>query len=331
MKPFEVGDRVYCERFGYGTVTDETHHNDPNDCCYPVKVQFKRTECFTESFTLNGVHDRNMENSPVLRHANLESENPRFKEGQTVWSNKLGLGEVVEVLDACLHAKFDVSRTTYLFGHDGVFYPGGDKDDPHNIVPCAFKPGDRVTCKHFGDGKVLRVWQGLGTWTRDPHFKVEFDSKPHKTFNFDFQGVFLGRSDVKLSLLTEGKSVEKYNVGDKVFTLMDGFGEIKDMGETIFVLFSDYYERFTPEGKTQAKDKHPSLLTLDEARLLGYEPEPERKEFFIALLREKTSSDKPVFYTYCAESKQGLEAYLESEKGKIEILDTFRREAWVPV
>lgn len=80
--------------------------------------------------------------------------------------------------------------------------------------------------------------------------------------------------------------VSKFKVGDKVFHVGHGLGEViavdSGVAEPIWVLFGEpdtvcrVKERFTLDGRYQTSHSVPSLLTLGEARAKGYDVPKQR-------------------------------------------------------
>lgn len=68
-----------------------------------------------------------------------------------------------------------------------------------------------------------------------------------------------------------------FSVCDKVFDLRMGFGSVQKAKDTcvfhaIEVLFGDFTMTYYPDGRHELDDKYPTLLTLEQAKALGYEP-----------------------------------------------------------
>lgn len=82
--------------------------------------------------------------------------------------------------------------------------------------------------------------------------------------------------------------MSKFKVGQKVYCITKGLGEVVDTSTqstdlSIRVIFCrDYYCWFTGTGKFNTNDFNPTLLTLEEARAKGYDV-PKQK-----IVKEKT-------------------------------------------
>lgn len=73
---------------------------------------------------------------------------------------------------------------------------------------------------------------------------------------------------------------DKYKVGDQVFDLRCGFGKIVDYSDLDNFCIVEYNRNlvidYCSNGYMDSEDFAPSLLTLSEAKALGYEP-PKKK------------------------------------------------------